>query len=254
MLDKINNNTAELKTPQQYVDDWLYEQTQGIVQIGPFKGMRILHEIAWKDTALSPMLLGTYEQELHSILEYEIARLSGLPNPKIAVIGCAEGYYAVGLKRRLPKATVWVVDIDPEAINLTGKNAAANDVDLVAGADMPEIFKEPDLIVMDCEGSEMAYLQLEDYPGLYKATIIVEIHNLIGVPRTDETLKERFHPTHDIFNIYEGARNPNEIPLLLPTPSALRWMCVCENRPCCMNWFVMRPSHETSAARGEGSE
>ena len=107
---------------------------------------------------------------------------------------------------------------------------------------------------MDCEGSEMAYLQLEDYPGLYKATIIVEIHNLIGVPRTDETLKERFHPTHDIFNIYEGARNPNEIPLLLPTPSALRWMCVCENRPCCMNWFVMRPSHETSAARGEGSE
>lgn len=246
MLDKVYDKTSE--SPQVAVDDWLYSLTEGYVQSGPFTGMKLLRETSWKDACLAPMLLGTWEQELHKDLEIEIKRLSNLSNPKIAVVGCAEGYYAVGLAGRLPLATVWAVDIDQKAIRITLENGLLNDVIITTGSDLIDIFSAPDLIVMDCEGSETAYLNLKDYPSLAKATIIVEIHNIIGMPPTVEVISDRFNETHIIKNISEGSRDPNAFNFLLNTHSALRWMCVCENRPCVMNWFVMRPKDEAATS------
>ncbi len=226
---------------QEFIDNWLYDYTQGIVQSGPFTGMHILRNKAWDTGAICPQLLGTHEQELHADLEKEIARLSMLPNPKIVNIGCAEGYYAVGFARRLfLLATVFAVDISEAAIVLAKKNAADNGVDVIFSAPMEDVFAAPDLIVSDCEGSEVEYLDLEKFPDLALATMIVEVHQLEGQD-TRKILVDRFEQTHDINIIFEGGRNPNEFNCLLPAPSTVRWYCVSENRPCCMFYLVLRP-------------
>jgi len=229
------------RTAQQTVDDWLYEETDGIVQSGPFAGVWLSRAQAWESGALSPMLLGCHEEELHPALEEQIARLEKLENPKVVNVGCAEGYYAVGLAKRLPKAMVWAIDILEEALEITAECAAANGVNLIIKDNMDNAFAAPDLVVMDCEGHEVSYLDLEVFPALRQATVIVEVHNLRDFPRADEIIIDRFHETHSIENVVEGGRNPNNFGMLQDKVSALRWMCVCENRPCLMNYFVMRP-------------
>ena len=129
MLDKTE------KTAQELVDDWVYEQTGGIVQSGPFTGMWLARETSWPDAVLAPLLLGTYEQELHTDLEREIARLSQMPSCMVANVGCAEGYYAVGLAGRLPNATVHAVDINDECLRIASANAEGNGCTLHFGDD-----------------------------------------------------------------------------------------------------------------------
>jgi methylase of polypeptide subunit release factors len=74
------------------------------------------------------MWLGCHEEELHEVVHQQIARLQALAEPHIVNLGCAEGYYAVGMARRVPNAKVWIVDKDSKAIDIAHKNAAANDV------------------------------------------------------------------------------------------------------------------------------
>ncbi len=225
--------------------DWLYQETSGIVQSGPFKGMTLPREQAWKDGALCPMLLGCHEQELHGILEMEIARLAEIPNPKIVNLGCAEGYYAVGLKRRLPHATVRAIDPEDKCIRIMGEAAVLNGVQIIANGDIDEVLDAPDLIFSDCESAETAYLDPQRFLGLKNRTThyIVEVHNEEGLDR-GKILFDRWHKTHHIVSIGEGHRNPNAHPVLWYSHSFVRWLAVCENRPCIMGWFIMVPKPE----------
>lgn len=229
--------SASAKKP---INDWLYDQTKGVVQTGPFTGMKLLTERSWDDGSLGCQLLGTYEEELHDTFFWEYERLGRLANPKIVNVGCAEGYYAVGLARALPKATVWAVDVSEDAFRLTIETANANGVTINIKAAIGEVMADADLIVMDCEGYETIYLDFEKFPTLKKSTIIVECHDSAGVPIT-KILQERFSATHDIQNIIEGARNPNRFKILHCLHSLDRWAAVSEGRPCIMNWLVMRP-------------
>src|SRR5207302_4139553 len=70
------------------------------VQGGPFAGMEFVSRSA--EGCLLPKLLGCYEAELHGFL----ARLPEIAYETVLNIGCAEGYYAVGIKRLLPSARV----------------------------------------------------------------------------------------------------------------------------------------------------
>lgn len=218
------------------VTDYIFEQTKGIVQTGPFKGMKLLRETSWKDTALSPMLLGTHEEELHGLIEEKIAR-----NPSVVVnVGCAEGYYAVGLAIRLPKATVWAIDTDPNSLQLCQELAELNDVRVVTSFDVEDAFHKPDFIMMDCEGGEIEYLDFERYPALLNAHIIAEIHNTPG-RMADDILYRRWKEKDHIVAYMEGSRNPNRFQMLIDKPSKFRWEAVCENRPCAMGWYHMWP-------------
>ena len=83
------------------------------VRNGPFRGMRY-PERASVGSALVPKLLGSYERELQPVLEDILAR----EHSEIVDIGCAEGYYAVGLALRLPAARVFAYDTNVMAIDL----------------------------------------------------------------------------------------------------------------------------------------
>lgn len=243
MLD-FARETPPVEAPPAVIktelDSWLYGELEGVVQSGPFAGMRLLDKTVWQESRLAPMLLGCYEEELHGELETQIKRLSTLERPKVGVIGCAEGYYAVGLGRRLPNARVFGVDLDERATAICREAALLNSVGLVTNPAIEQVMVDPDFLFLDCEGAEDSYLDLERFPNLRETHMVIEVH---AYPdhRTDLILFERFRSSHHIQLVPEAGRNPNQYRWLQPLTSDYRWLAVSENRPCLMGWFILTP-------------
>jgi hypothetical protein len=233
--------TVTISGSKNSLNEWIWQQTQGIVQSGPFAGMQLPQQSSWDDGNTGNKCLGCYEQEFHEPVEQEIFRLLELDNPKIVNLGCAEGYYAVGLARRLPKATVHIVDSSDEALRICHAAATMNDVTVQSGSELMVILNGADLIVCDCEGAENAYIDPERYPGLKHASMLVEMHDFPGVHNT-EIIYGRFCKTHMIAMCQsEMMRAPGNYEILFALPSHAKWMAVSEGRPCLQNLMYLRP-------------
>ena len=97
------------------ITDTLLPQLGDRVVAGPFAGMTYPPDSA--EGYFVPKLLGCYEQELHPALAQFC---QGRPGT-VLNIGCAEGYYAVGLARALPNVTIYAWDIAPNAREKTAR-------------------------------------------------------------------------------------------------------------------------------------
>ncbi len=215
------------------------------VQSGPFAGMQLPMRSSWNgDGDLAPKLLGCYEEELHRPLEELVARKP----VRILNIGCAEGYYAVGLARIVPDAKVFAYDIRIDAQTICRLAAETNGVGSRVTVGGPctldtlrtAIAREGrTLIVMDCEGAELALLDQTAVPELATCDILVECHDYVDRAIT-ATLRRRFMTSHVVENIVEGARDPNKYALVRQWESLDRWLIVNEGRPEMMNWLLCR--------------
>ena len=92
------------------------------VQHGPFAGMKYVDQAVC--SCYAPKLVGCYEAELHDVLERAITG----DYSTLIDVGCAEGYYAVGLACRLPNKKVYAFDLDPRARELCTEMAKLNGV------------------------------------------------------------------------------------------------------------------------------
>ena len=235
--------TTAINIRQHEITSGIYEASRGVVQGGPFRGMRLLRKSSWGAGEISPKLLGCYEQELHPHMAEVIAKAY----PLVINVGCAEGYYAVGLARRMPACRVIAYDVSPAAQEVCNEAAAANGVAgrvEVRGLCTPQTMADdlagegPAFLLVDCEGGEMDLLDPALAPALARCDILVECHDFSNRNITP-TLLSRFAATHDVERIDEGARNPNH-PMLHRTPSLERWIAVCEFRPERMHWLMFR--------------
>jgi hypothetical protein len=172
------------------------------VVAGPFRGMRI---------ALSPLskrhllgyILGSQECELHEV----IGRIIDRGYDRIVNVGAADGYYAVGLALRLPRAEVEAFEALPEFHALIERSARLNSVaDRIALHGRCEVTDlrqsllragPRPLVLMDIEGGEKDLLDPQAVPELQQADILVETHDAF-VPQVTDTLIERFWQTHDV--------------------------------------------------------
>ena len=212
------------------------------VASGPFAGMTLLAEASWGDGDLSPKLLGCYEAELHPAIAKAVSR-----NPTAVVnIGCAEGYYAVGIARALPRAKVFAFDANEKAEAICLRAAAVNQVSnrvVVAGTcgieSLARIMSENErpLLIVDCEGAELQLLDPAHVPELLQCDMIIECHDFVD-PQITAVLQKRFAASHDIEQVLEGPRDPNEFAGLQNSSSLDRWLAVNENRPNTMSWLV----------------
>jgi Ribosomal protein L11 methyltransferase (PrmA) len=170
-------------------------ENDGRVASGPFRGMRLDYEALPVHAA--PKFLGTYEQELHPALEHAI---EGSPS-HVLNVGCAEGFYAVGMAMRLPHAMVYAADADPKAVRATRRNAELNGVAkqvVPIGIIHPGEFDRyltpnHSLLIMDCEGAEFALLNPHTDPVLSLVDMIVEVHPEAG---SSQMIWRRFEKTH----------------------------------------------------------
>lgn len=208
---------------------------------GPFAGMEYVSVAT--EGALAPRLLGTYESELHP----HLAAFARAGLDCVIDVGCAEGYYAVGLARLMPDVTVYAHDIDERARQACGELSARNAVSdrvIVGGEFMPDGFEafagRRVLVMVDAEGAELDILQPDKSPALARMNLIVETHD---VYRKDAlaTLVARFSPTHSIlkvtqqpkaFEMPEWMQNLNHLDQLLAV-----WEWRLQPTP----WLVMTP-------------
>lgn len=222
----------------QVIKDYGYK-----VQSGPFTGMMLPKEHSWGLSGdLVPKILGCYEQELHPAIEKAIARKP----KKIFNIGCAEGYYAIGLARRCPDAHVFAVDTDEKAVAVCYRAYGENDLNgnITSTVSSACLFKETKgtadrcLAVVDVEGDELPVLATMHTDGLLTSDIIVEMHPFITGPKVKIDLIRRLRDTHDFEIIGEGPRDPNQYASLRTMCSLDRWMAISENRPQRQEWLV----------------
>ncbi len=168
------------------------------VRHGPFQGMKYA-ETKSVGSALFPKLLGCYEREIHPVIE----RICDRPYSEIIDIGCAEGYYAVGLAMRIPTATVHAFDTHAEGIRLCQSMAEQNGVAerLVTGefCDRATLnafsFRGRGLIFCDCEGYEQELLTEVVRATLSKHDLLIEIHDGLD-PSISANIRQLFSATH----------------------------------------------------------
>lgn len=194
------NNALRLvsKWRSALIQNTLLQQQGTVVMQGPLQGLDFLPQSA--EGCHIAKLLGCYEQPLQPFIEAAIAENC----PTILNIGCAEGYYAVGMARRMPGTLVRAHDLNPEAQQvcqeLAQKNHVADQI-TVGGLFSPEDFapyaNQRVLLLCDIEGGERELLDPELAPTLMGMDIIVESHECL-IAGITQLLIDRFKATHDI--------------------------------------------------------
>jgi hypothetical protein len=209
-----------------------------VVAEGPFAGMIYGKDIA--EGCVVPKLLGCYEQELHPALNRAIETdYSAILN-----IGCAEGYYTVGLARASPKARVFAWDIDPAAREKTIRNATANGVAdriTVEGAfdtaQLNAFDGQRTLVICDIEGAEFELLDPTRSRALAGFDLIVELHP--NDERSERAFVSRFDKTHDVEIVQSEARDPGRFAVLNTLPVLDRMFALVERLEA-TPWAVLR--------------
>lgn len=180
------------------IENTLVQRQGAVVGSGPFAGMD--YGIAATEGARVPRLLGCYEASLAPVIETIVARAYDL----VIDIGCAEGYYAVGLARRLPAAKVIARDASPAAREacaaLARRNGVLDRVE-IGGVWWHEHFdiclKARSVVICDIEGAEDGLLDPALAVGLRDADILVEVHDC-DRPGLSDAIAARFASTHRV--------------------------------------------------------
>lgn len=218
--------------------------TGGAVHGGPFKGLLLApHPIL-------PHLLGTYELELHAVIESLCAR----PWRRIVNVGGGNGFYTLGLARRVPGAEIVVFELTAEARAVIAATAARNGIAArtrILGAAEPANLEPecagpgPTLVVMDVEGAELELTDPAKVPSLRTATMLIETHDLLR-PGCRDTIVARYTSSHTITMIASRPRTLADFPAAL-APMLVKLMparcteAVQEWRGGPQEWLVLEP-------------
>ncbi len=218
-------------------------QQQGTVVIqGPMQGLDFLSESA--EGCHIAKLLGCYEQPLLPYIQQAIETNYNT----ILNIGCAEGYYAVGMARHMPNTQVKAYDINPIAQQtcqaLAEKNQVADRVSvgaLFSPEDFEKYRKQKTLILCDIEGGEKNLLQPQQSPAIIGMDIIVECHEGM-IPGITQTMIDRFKGSHQIRLIEDsGQRQLSNMPTWFYKLAHLdQLLAVWEWRSGPTPWLVMK--------------
>jgi len=199
-----------LLTRSEALTNGLRPLTGDKVYSGPFKDMLLTNDAIQSSGCRSSILLGCYEQELHTLFEKIIAT----NYTRVLNIGCSVGYYAVGLARRMPHTMIEAFDIDPNArrkctelAKINGVSDRINVSGKFSGDDFAKYTEGRTLVLMDIEGAETQLLDPVRYPALQKMDVVVELHDILN-PVISKEVSTRFIPTHHV----EIIKNQNFLP------------------------------------------
>ncbi|BBK43608.1 hypothetical protein STVA_36280 [Allostella vacuolata] len=237
---------------QTMIRNHLLARYHGTVLSGPFAGLTGLTEVM--EGCHVPKLLGSYERELHAVVE----RIIGTPYDVVVNVGCAEGYYAVGMARRMPAARFHAFDTNPGAQaacrRLIERNDLAGRIDVggtLAGADFARYAGGRAIVVCDIEGAEKDLLDPVAHPALAAMDVLVECHDCF-TPGLSEVIARRFRATHRI-ELHRRQVLPFAMPDSFDRASDLdRMLALWEWRSGPTPWLFMTVARPSPADAREG--
>ena len=213
---------------------------------GPFSGM-LYPDMSSLGSTFIPKLIGSYEAELHPIIEV----LIGNSYREIWDVGCAEGYYAVGFAIRSKDSFVRAFDIDPNSrincLKMAKLNSVENRIQIsekctAETINMSDFTKG--LIISDCEGYEYDLIKSLNLKEK-NLDFLIEVHEWPIDSNMDEKIRSLFQETHHIQIVksksdLQKAKHYNYFPLNLNLNLSLDFKYNCykecrgENE---MQWF-----------------
>lgn len=212
--DKLNNGLRLLaKWRSILIQNTLLGKSGTTVLQGPLKGLDFVEQSS--EGCHVAKLLGCYEQPLQPYLIRAIDR----KYETLINIGCAEGYYAVGLAVAMPGTKSLAFDTDKKAqqscSDLAKKNGVIERVKIGERFDVDKFSQYEShnaLVLCDIEGSEKDLLDPIKAPSLSNLDIIVESHECLVSGITEELIN-RFSHTHNIIKIEDtGERRLENAP------------------------------------------
>ena len=247
LQDRVAELEARLDHERLYPLEWVNRRVRDrfgeAIVAGPFAGMRYPDYAFERVDLYAPKLLGSFEREIAPALERAIAHGPAA----VHVIGAAEGYYAIGLARRLPAAAVTAYEAEESKhellLALAELNGVRQRIELHGACDADALaatLPEGALVVCDCDGCELEVLDPSRVPALRGAAMIVEAHDLL-VEGTTAGLRERFAPTHEIAEIATETRYVDDFPQLGDLPLVTRQLAISEFRGAPMSWLALEP-------------
>lgn len=193
------------------------------------------------------MLIGTWEKELHGVVDAIIA----MEPSAIVDMGGAEGYYAVGRLTKLQCKNTKVITFEIAAENQRklSDTARVNGVqdlfDIRGEATTYELQQSLEgvvdpVIICDITGGEEMLLDPVRVPSLKNASILVELHDVIQ-PNVSDTVRKRFRSTHKIIEFQTQGRTVEDFPSGLKVRSSRSLALMDELRSYDQNFFWMIP-------------
>ena len=221
------------------IRDKLLEAYDGVVLGGPFAGLAGMHQV--REGCHIPKLLGCYERELHPIVE----RITASSYDAVVNVGSAEGYYAIGLARRMPFARIYAHDTNADAQAACQALATRNEVadrvivgGLFSPADFARFAAERTLVVCDIEGAEAELLDPAAAPSLLGMDMLVECHDCLR-PGMSGLISTRFIQSHRIERV-EQQMLPFDLPKEFRTVAELdRLLSIWEWRAGPTPWLFL---------------
>lgn len=221
------------------------ERLEYVVQRGPFAGLRLPAEGAWSDYDIAAKLVGSYEYQLHPIVE----KLLSLPLEAVVNIGASEGYYILGMARRNSEPRYFAYDIDKMATVVLAEFSRINEVNSISLArfDSQDPFCDLELqredsnvlFIYDCEGCEAGIVRFP-HEALKRSLFLVELHDMF-CPGVTELLVNTLGSTHTIELIHETNRALEEFPELACLSITEQALILDEFRAEKMSWLYAEP-------------
>ena len=188
-------------------------------------------------------------------IQYQIEDIATKNYSEIIDIGCAEGYYAIGMALKCKSAKIYAFDINEKARQLCKEMAVLNNVDkrvIVKSEFTAEKlknfeFSERGLIICDCEGYEKLLFNESNISNLKNCDLIIETHDLIDIEITTY-LKKLIKDTHNIVSIYSKDDIHKALDFNFKELNGLnlnkKREILSENRKAIMEWLVCIPKGE----------
>lgn len=247
-LKKIFHDSAQKH--KKSLSRMLFTAEVETVRSGLFEGISLVNQSNWNEAYLLTMYLGQYEQQIQNRLE----TLSGTKFQNIIVIGCAEGFFTMGLAKVFPNSKVVSVDIDPNTLAICRRNAEINGISdrcvFLSSADQAVLGGYLDngaqnLVFLDCEGYEFSLITPDFVKKYPQATYVCEIHDFSDRGEITPDLKEKllgaYIETHDV-EVFSGEpRDPRKGAMLDHLTSSEQWLALDEGRARGMEWLIATP-------------